>query len=421
MQFATTSNASPVTPGKFKIAVAQESPQSIREFTKQIQVRDQTECKETFKAIKNATTDAEKNAILDQALEYFMQRAQEEEKEFHAKLESMSKTKEELSGLSKEKELRAKEKERWSGKSDTNQLEFVSFNPAFNDFKGQLANAANTSYPFTAEQLKTGSYWISDVKVSDPNEAVFECVRSELKEDQSAKKLEDRFSEVSVSTVAESLRELVHKETGEFETTVDGASAWGNGLPSMEFTDADKENYETFWTPKGDGFFDTSLDEKRASIANCWRYQPRTDIIANDVLTKKQESLVKQRDARGPLSQKAMTRRIARMTKYFNKQEKYKSTDGPSASFFEEKLEVLSESDVPAILANHKEYEENFLNTWASKGAKFVVNKDVWAVQKSFSFKSEKARAKKDAQMAKNSEVRRATMAALREKLGLKN
>ena len=186
---------------------------------------------------------------------------------------------------------------------------------------------------------------------------MFECVRAELKEDQSAKKLEDRFSEASVSVVPESLRELVHNETAEFETTVDGACAWGNGLPSMEYTDADKENYETFWTPKGDGFFDTSLDEKRASIANCWRYQPRTDIIANDVLTKKQESLVKQRDARGPLSQKAMTRRIARMTKYFNKQEKYKSTDGPSASFFEEKLEVLSESDVPAILAKHKEYK----------------------------------------------------------------
>ena len=180
--------------------------------------------------------------------------------------------------------------------------------------------------------------------------------------------------------------------------------------PSMEFTDADKENYETFWTPKGDGFFDTSLDEKRASIANCWRYQPRTDIIANDVLTKKQESLVKQRDARGPLSQKAVAQRIARMTKYFNKQEKYKSTDGPSASFFEEKLEVLSESDVPALLAKYKEYDENFLNTLASEGAKFVVNKDVWAVQKSFSFKSEAAQAKKDAQMAKNSEVRRATM-----------
>ena len=421
MQFATTSNANPVTPGKFKTAVAQESPQSIREFTKQIQVRDQTECKETFKAIKNATTDAEKNEILDQALDYFMQRAQEEQKEFHAKLESMSKTKEELSGLSNEKELRAQEKKRWSSKSDANQLEFVSFNPAFNEFKGQLANAANTSYPFTAEQLKAGSYWISDVKASDPNEAVFECVRSELRENQSAKKVEDMFSEASVSTVAESLRELVHSETGEFETMVDGACAWGNGLPSMEYTDADKENYETFWTPKGDGFFDTSLDEKRAALANCWRYQPRTDIIAKDLLTKKQELLVKQRNARGPLSQKAVAQRIARMTKYFNKPDKYKSTDGPSASFFEEKFEVLSKSDIPAILAKHKEYEENFLNTWASKGAKLVVNKDVWAVQKSFSFKSEKAQAKKDAQMAKNSELRRATMAALREKLGLKN
>ena len=113
-----------------------------------------------------------------------------------------------------------------------------------------------------------------------------------------------------------------------------------------------------------DGFFDTSLDEKRASIANCWRYQPRTDIIANDVLTKKQESLVKQRDARGPLSQKAVAQRIARMTKYFNKQEKYKSTDGLSASFFEEKIEVLSESDVPALLAKYKEYDENFRTLW---------------------------------------------------------
>ena len=108
MQFATTSNASPVTPGKFKIAVAQESPQSIREFTKQIQVRDQTECKETFKAIKNATTDAEKNAILDQALEYFMQRAQEEEKEFHAKLESMSKTKRNSVAFQKKKSFAQK-------------------------------------------------------------------------------------------------------------------------------------------------------------------------------------------------------------------------------------------------------------------------------------------------------------------------
>ena len=54
MQFATSANTNPVSPGKFKKTVSQESPQSVREFTKQIEVRDQTECKETFKAIKNA-------------------------------------------------------------------------------------------------------------------------------------------------------------------------------------------------------------------------------------------------------------------------------------------------------------------------------------------------------------------------------
>ena len=89
MQFATSANTNPVSPGKFKKTVSQESPQSVREFTKQIEVRDQTECKETFKAIKNAQTTEEKNAILDQALEYFMQKAAAEEKEYFGKLEQV--------------------------------------------------------------------------------------------------------------------------------------------------------------------------------------------------------------------------------------------------------------------------------------------------------------------------------------------
>ena len=76
--------------GKFKKTVSQESPQSVREFTKQIEVRDQTECKETFKAIQSANTAAAKNDILDQALEYFMQKAVEEEKQYHSKLKSQT-------------------------------------------------------------------------------------------------------------------------------------------------------------------------------------------------------------------------------------------------------------------------------------------------------------------------------------------
>ena len=104
MQFATTSNASPVTPGKFKIAVAQESPQSIREFTKQIQVRDQTECKETFKAIKNATTDAEKNAILTKRLNTYAKGSRGRERVSRKGI--ISKTRN--SGLSKKKSFAQK-------------------------------------------------------------------------------------------------------------------------------------------------------------------------------------------------------------------------------------------------------------------------------------------------------------------------
>jgi hypothetical protein len=222
-----------------------------------------------------------------------------------------------------------------------------------------------------------------------------------------------------VSTVAESLRELVYSEQGEFETAVDGVCAWGEGLPTLEFSDADKEAFESFWTPKGDGAFDTLLDEKRAAFANCWRYQPRTDIITSDALTKKQALLVKQREARGPLSEKRIAQRIAKMTKYFNKPENYPAASAPAASFFQERLEVLSKSDMPAILSRHQEYEDNYVNALATKGGKFVVEKDVWAVQKSFSFKSETAQALKDAQMKKRTEVRVATMAALKEELGL--
>lgn len=421
MQFATRaqSSSNPVSPGKFKKTVSQESPQSVREFTKQIEVRDQTECKETFKAIHSATTAAEKNDILDQALEYFMQKAVEEEKEYHLKLESLSSTKEEIAAFAQEQEVRTNEKRRWARKTDTNQMEFVSLNPKFNTYKSTLAKAANTAYPFTAEQLKSGSYWLPNVNVADPNEAAFTCGRFELKEDTSAQKIEERFSEVSVSTVAELLRELVHSEQGEFETSVDGVCAWGEGLAALEFSDSDKETFESFWTPKGDGAFDTSLDEKRAAVANCWRYQPRTDIIASDALTKKQALLVKQREARGPLSEQRIAQRIAKMTKYFNKPENYPAASAPAASFFQERLEVLSQSDMPAILSRHNEYEDNYVNALAAKGRKFVVEKDVWAVQKSFSFKSEKAQALKDAQMKKRTEVRVATMAALKEELGL--
>ena len=403
MQFATSANTNPVSPGKFKKTVSQESPQSVREFTKQIEVRDQTECKETFKAIKNAQTTEEKNAILDQALEYFMQKAAAEEKEYFGKLEQVSKTKEEVAGLAREKEVRANEKLRWARKTDSNKMEFVSLNPTFNTYKSALAKEVNTAYPFTAEQLKSGSFWLSNVNVADPNEAPFACAHYELQEDESAKKIEDRFSEVSVSTVAESLRDLVYSEQGEFETAVEGVCAWGEGLSTLEFTDENKETFESFWTPKGDGFFDTSLDEKRAAIANCWRYQPRTDVIAKDVMTKKQDLLFKQRQARGPLSDSAIRRRKLKMTYYFQKQYKKKSlskkTIRLNQGILGECVKVLTREMMPAIVAKHLKYEEDFLNKWATRGEKhtsyFISSPRVT----SFIFKSAKLKKLKDTQM----------------------
>ena len=61
-------------------------------------------------------------------------------------------------------------------------------------------------------------------------------------------------------------------------------------------------------------------------MQNCWRYQPRTDVIAKDVMTKKTRfAIFKQRQARGPLSDSAIRRRKLKMTYYFQKQYKKKS------------------------------------------------------------------------------------------------
>ena len=419
MATITASNAlstsPPVSPLKDKTDELEESYTSIAQVTPIKSKKKHLDYpKSIIASVRKGSTLEEKGKILDEGLNNILSNDPNDTFDTLI-LEPFSvdsKTEEAFEELKIFKAKHAAEVERWTKAEETqvtvNELPFETVNRLF---------------PVFVKLLKKTQFYvrpIEDIKVDDPNEAIFSISKAELQENENADKIEDRFSEASVSTIAESLRELIYEEKDEFDTSVeDGKCPWGDGNPRIEFKEEDKNFFESFWTPKGDGFFDTSLDEKRAAIANCWRYQPRTDIIAKDVMTKKQELLFKQRQARGPLSEKRIAQRIAKMTKYFNKPETYPTASNPPTSFFQERVEVLSKSDLPAILAKHQAYEDNFVNTWASKGEKFVVEKNVWAVQKSFSFKSDKARALKDAQMKKRSDVRVAAMAALREQVGL--
>ena len=419
MATITASNAlstsPPVSPLKDKTDELDESYTSIAQVTPIKSKKKHLDYpKSIIASVRKGSTLEEKGKILDEGLNNILSNDPNDTFDTLI-LEPFSvdsKTEEAFEELKIFKAKHAAEVERWTKAEETqvtvNELPFETVNRLF---------------PVFVKLLKKTQFYvrpIEDIKVDDPNEAIFSISKAELQENENADKIEDRFSEASVSTIAESLRELIYEEKDEFDTSVeDGKCPWGDGNPRIEFKEEDKNFFESFWTPKGDGFFDTSLDEKRAAIANCWRYQPRTDVIAKDVMTKKQELLFKQRQARGPLSEKQIAQRIAKMTKYFNKPETYPTAINPPASFFQERVEVLSKSDLPAILAKHQAYEDNFVNTWASKGEKFVVEKNVWAVQKSFSFKSDKARALKDAQMKKRSDVRVAAMAALREQVGL--
>ena len=419
MATITASNAlstsPPVSPLKDKTDELEESYTSIAQVTPIKSKKKHLDYpKSIIASVRKGGTLEEKGKILDEGLNNILSNDPNDTFDTLI-LEPFSvdsKTEEAFEELKIFKAKHAAEVERWTKAEETqvtvNELPFETVNRLF---------------PVFVKLLKKTQFYvrpIEDIKVDDPNEAIFSISKAELQENENADKIEDRFSEASVSTIAESLRELIYEEKDEFDTSVeDGKCPWGDGNPRIEFKEEDKNFFESFWTPKVDGFFDTSLDEKRAAIANCWRYQPRTDVIAKDVMTKKQELLFKQRQARGPLSEKRIAQRIAKMTKYFNKPETYPTASNPPTSFFQERVEVLSKSDLPAILAKHQAYEDNFVNTWASKGEKFVVEKNVWAVQKSFSFKSDKARALKDAQMKKRSDVRVAAMAALREQVGL--
>ena len=102
----------------------------------------------------------------------------------------------------------------------------------------------NRLFPVFVKLLKKTQFYVrpnEDIKVDDPNEAIFPISKAELQENENADKIEDRFSEASVSTIAESLRELIYEEKDEFDTSVeDGKCPWGDGNPRIEFKEEDK-------------------------------------------------------------------------------------------------------------------------------------------------------------------------------------
>ena len=403
MATITASNAlstsPPVSPLKDKTDELEESYTSIAQVTPIKSKKKHLDYpKSIIASVRKGGTLEEKGKILDEGLNNILSNDPNDTFDTLI-LEPFSvdsKTEEAFEELKIFKAKHAAEVERWTKAEETqvtvNELPFETVNRLFPVFVKLLKKTQFHVRP------------IEDIKVDDPNEAIFSISKAELQENENADKIEDRFSEASVSTIAESLRELIYEEKDEFDTSVeDGKCPWGDGNPRIEFKEEDKNFFESFWTPKGDGFFDTSLDEKRAAIANCWRYQPRTDVIAKDVTTKKQDLLFKQRQARGPLSDSAIRRRKLKMTYYFQKQYKKKSlskkTIRLNQGILGECVKVLTREMIPAIVAKHLKYDEDFLNKWATHGEKhtsyFISSPRVT----SFIFKSAKLKKLKDTQM----------------------
>jgi len=117
--------------------------------------------------------------MLDQALEYFTSKAEGKREQYYAKLGSLCPTCEEKQSLHNEKIIRLAERERWSTAKNSqlsvNDLVFVPHNTNFDGFKKTLASSVHISYPFTKEQLQSGSYWKDNSMISpyDANEVVF--------------------------------------------------------------------------------------------------------------------------------------------------------------------------------------------------------------------------------------------------------
>jgi len=350
--------------------------------------------------------------MLDQALEYFTAEALEKTELYYSKLGSLCPTKDEVHGKELEKVIRLAEQTRWSlvkssqQELSVNDLEFVSFNSNFSEFKKSLASSVHVNYLFTEEQLRCGSYWkdSSMIPPNDANETIFPCLKFKLLLSANAVDPENMFYEDLVISDPSTFREPIYALKEGFDTTLDkdrcarGLNIWkmfeeGTGLSKTEV-----DFYNNFWMRRDRLAFDTALDEERAARGlNEWKMLV-TDIIKNDVCTKLQEGVIASRLARGPLSAKLVSRRVSRMAEYFSNHKFLQGPiDVPSAAFFAERVEIQTAVDVAANFKKHQELEAAFFEALVAKGAPLT---ETFSTQKQFKFKSQKAKAHMDERMA---------------------
>jgi len=350
--------------------------------------------------------------MLDQALEYFTDKAEGKREQYYAKLQSLCPTSEEWQSLDHERSIRLAEKQRWSNvKSSQNELSvndliFVSHNENFSGFKKTLAAFVHISYPFTEEQLQSRSYWKDNSMISpyDANEAVFPLLKAVWVENPDATKPENMFTEAYVKVDPTTLREQVHSNKDIFDTTLNedrhgnGLNAWemfskGVGLSEMELA-----FYETFWKPTDKFALNTSLDEERvASGLNEWKMFA-IDIIENDVCTSKQDAIFASRSSRGPLSAKLVRKSVIRLAEYFSKHKFiHRRIIAPGDFFFTERVSVQTPSDYAAIVKKHQDLEAAFFASLVKEGSSFT---EIFGSEKEFKFKSPEAKTFKDGRMA---------------------
>jgi len=350
--------------------------------------------------------------MLDRALEYFTAEALEKTELYYSKLGSLCSSKDEEHGKELEKVIRLAEQTRWSlvkssqQELGVNDLEFVSFNSNFNEFKRSLASSVRVTYPFTEEQLRCGSYWIdsSMITARDGNETIFPCLKFKLVLSANAVEPEKMFYEDLVMSHPCTFREQVYALKEGFDTTLDkercarGLNIWkmfeeGTGLSKTE-----EDFYDNFWIRTDRLAFDTALDEERAARGlNEWKMLA-TDIMKKDVCTKLQEGVIASRLARGPLSAKSVSRRVSRMAEYFSNHKFLQGPiNAPGAAFFTERVEIQTAADVAANFKKYRELEAALFQALVAKGAPLT---ETFGSQKQFKFKSQKAKTHMDERMA---------------------
>jgi len=158
----------------------------------------------------------------------------------------------------------------------------------------------------------------------------------------------------------------------------------------------------------------------------------KTDIIKDDLITKKQESLINFRKTRKPLTKLQVERRLQRMARNFairRSVPKFMTprtttetkVQPPCAEFFGECLNVFSEKDVPIALEKYKLAEENQVKKMVDLGSKYTVlqrvnGKVVTPAPTAFEFTSPQQHAIKDQVMHKRDEERIKKMAEIRSR-----